>query len=175
MEKSHKPGPALRWLIWLGFLVAWTVALLVPIPDAPMPVGEGPDLKWLIGKPLHVSAYAFLTVLAAWLGLPWWPLVAASLLALATALALAELFVARLDLDEDALRIRGLCGTKVYPYSEIADVKIERPSLAIRLAHGQWRRLPGWMGVNLTARRQIGRRIAPRRPTFRDLEPSSAG
>lgn len=69
MEKTQKPSPALRWLVWLAFFVAWTVALLVPIPDTPMPVGDGPDLKWLIGKPLHVSAYAFLTILATWLPL----------------------------------------------------------------------------------------------------------
>jgi VanZ family protein len=105
VDTSQKPGPALRWLVWLAFFIAWTVALLVPIPDAPMPVGDGPDLKWLIGKPLHVSAYAFLTILAAWLPIPgrWWLLIPLVLLVHAGATEFLQNFVERTGSVRDVL------------------------------------------------------------------------
>jgi VanZ family protein len=104
MEKPQKSRVGLRWLIWLFFLTAWTIALLVPIPDTPMPVGDGPDLKWLIGKPLHVSAYAFLTILAAWLPIRGrWRLLMPLLLVHAGATEFLQNFVERTGSVRDVL------------------------------------------------------------------------
>src|ERR1700733_2663464 len=62
-----------RWWIWSGFVLAWTVALLVPIPSTgswgSLTDLEG-GLKFLLAKSLRVSAYAFLSVLSAWLRAP---------------------------------------------------------------------------------------------------------
>ena len=57
-----------RWLVWLAYSSAWTVALLVP-PIHISPLGEvdGLDLKFLLAKSLHVTAYAVLAVLTGWL------------------------------------------------------------------------------------------------------------
>jgi VanZ family protein len=58
-------------VIWSVFFVAWTVALLVPIPS-----GAGAGRHWLaehkfyLAKGLHVTAYAVLAVLSAGLRLP---------------------------------------------------------------------------------------------------------
>lgn len=127
-------------------------------------------------------AYGSLFAVAAGLGavgfelrLPSWSRWGLAVLFLGLAIGALDLLRARLDVDDDAVRVRSLYGTRVYPYADIADVKVERPSLAIRLARGEWQRLPGWLGVNLAARRQIHRRIALPRAGFRELEPSSAG
>jgi hypothetical protein len=62
-----------RWWIWAGFTLAWTVALLVPIPSGG-PWDRLSDLtfgrKFIAAKGLHVSAYAFWSVLSAWLRVP---------------------------------------------------------------------------------------------------------
>ena len=61
-----------RWLIWILFLVAWTVALQVPVPTpGVLPGGELiKEHPTLFSKSVHVAAYAFLTVLAAWTPAP---------------------------------------------------------------------------------------------------------
>ncbi len=67
-----------RWLILLAYTVAWTIALLAPVPDAEdLPFGE--DFithKVLFSKTVHVSAYAVFTVLVGWQRVPlgWRPL-----------------------------------------------------------------------------------------------------
>ena len=61
-----------RWLIWMGVVIAWTVALEVPIPDP----GKGRTgefiltNKYMLGKSLHVAMYGLLAVLSARVPLP---------------------------------------------------------------------------------------------------------
>lgn len=45
-------------------LAAWTVALLIPVPKTADRIG-GAELKFIISKVLHATAYAYLTVVAA--------------------------------------------------------------------------------------------------------------
>lgn len=61
------PSRLVRGLIWLIYFVAWSTALLLPVPVKP---GEGlrdPDLLFLFSKSLHVLAYAFFAGLTGWL------------------------------------------------------------------------------------------------------------
>jgi VanZ family protein len=60
----RRPFPCwLRWLIWGGFIVAWTAALLTPHPaelaDAVLPA----PTRFPAAKSLHVAAYTVLTLL----------------------------------------------------------------------------------------------------------------
>ncbi len=59
---------AFPFAVFLGFLGLWTWRLLVPNP-VPTAVGDEvpADLIFLLAKCLHAGAYAFLTVLAAFL------------------------------------------------------------------------------------------------------------
>jgi hypothetical protein len=62
-----------RWVVWLGLVAAWTVGLLTPNPDRAVRDVLPPHALFPMAKALHVSAYAFLAALAAWLprrGLP---------------------------------------------------------------------------------------------------------
>lgn len=68
------PGPrrlfAWRWWLWAAFVVLWTTGLVMPIPgDDPWQIETlRISLKFLLGKSLHILAYAVLTVLTGWLG-----------------------------------------------------------------------------------------------------------
>ena len=72
MNPSPDPRPSLsiRRIIWLVYAVAWTVALLVPVPIHPPPESGLQLPLWASSKSLHVAAYALFTGLAAWMRLP---------------------------------------------------------------------------------------------------------
>ncbi len=78
-----------RWLIWLTYVVIWTWALLLPEPGEwarALLLGSGTETagpalemrqhllefvqSFLFSKGLHVTAYAGLAVLSAWLKVP---------------------------------------------------------------------------------------------------------
>jgi hypothetical protein len=63
-------------LVFAAFLIAWTIALLSPVPhqSAERVLGS-PFSVFMFGKGLHIAAYAFLTVLGgtvALFGRKWW-------------------------------------------------------------------------------------------------------
>jgi hypothetical protein len=61
-----------RWLIWSIFVVAWTIALELPVPHTDnLPAGEL-IVTWrkVIAKSSHVAAFAVLTALSAWVPMP---------------------------------------------------------------------------------------------------------
>jgi VanZ family protein len=67
-----------RWTIWIVFALAWTVALVAPVPETEeLPFGELlVTRKVLFAKSVHVAAYAVFAVLTGWLPVPlrWRPL-----------------------------------------------------------------------------------------------------
>jgi VanZ family protein len=68
LAREWRPARRVRWVVWGAFVLAWTVALLVPIPAKPAALPqEWWELKFYFAKSLHASAYAFLAILSAWL------------------------------------------------------------------------------------------------------------
>jgi VanZ family protein len=71
-------------LILLAYTIAWTTALVVPVPNAEeLPFGE--ELfthRVLFAKSVHVSAYALFAILVGWLQWPqcWRPLLMCGLM-----------------------------------------------------------------------------------------------
>jgi VanZ family protein len=62
------PGLRLRWFIWAVFVAAWTTALRWPGRDIPWSHELALlNLKVLVAKSVHISAYALFAVLCAWL------------------------------------------------------------------------------------------------------------
>ncbi|MBL8795960.1 MAG: VanZ family protein [Planctomycetia bacterium] len=75
------PSPAARRLLWLLLLVAWTVALVVPIPFRDHGKSEWVAPLFTFSKFLHVSVYALLAAAVAWLRWPTgWRLAALAVL-----------------------------------------------------------------------------------------------
>jgi VanZ family protein len=56
-------------LLWIALLTGWTWALLLPVPAEAEEVVGGPENLFTLGKALHVSVYAALAVLTAYLPL----------------------------------------------------------------------------------------------------------
>lgn len=72
-----------RWLIYLQALAAWTVGLLTPHPIRVGARVLPPELRFWVAKALHVSAYAALAALLAWLPIrPRWRWLGLALLVL---------------------------------------------------------------------------------------------
>ncbi|MCI0683653.1 MAG: VanZ family protein [Gemmataceae bacterium] len=67
-----------RWLVWLLFFAAWTVALTAPVPSAEeLPLGELlVTRRVLVAKAVHIAAYALFAILTGWLRVAsrWRPL-----------------------------------------------------------------------------------------------------
>jgi hypothetical protein len=62
-----------RWCLWLLYVVAWTTALLVPVPtqEAHWTIADlQVDVKFLFAKMVHISAYAVLAGLTGWVRAP---------------------------------------------------------------------------------------------------------
>jgi VanZ family protein len=60
-----------RWQLWAVYGLAWTVALLTPVPISLHSL-DNPDidLRFLISKGAHVSAYVFWAAFTGWLRAP---------------------------------------------------------------------------------------------------------
>jgi hypothetical protein len=62
-----------RWHFWSVYVLAWTIALLYPVvPETGISdVDEFIEPhRYLLAKSVHVSAYAVMTLLTAWLNAP---------------------------------------------------------------------------------------------------------
>jgi hypothetical protein len=64
------PSLAFRRRLWLLYGLAWTVALLMPVPIQPPPESPLKEHIFTLSKALHVTAYALFTVLAGWMRMP---------------------------------------------------------------------------------------------------------
>ncbi|MCI0643130.1 MAG: VanZ family protein [Gemmataceae bacterium] len=94
-----------RWLIWSFYVALWTVALLLPpeVPEAIVNHEIIRDRKFLIGKTVHIVAFAVMTILTGWLRSPprWRLLLLAFLLVHPTVTELLQLEVGRTGLLTD--------------------------------------------------------------------------
>ncbi|MCI0378170.1 MAG: VanZ family protein [Gemmataceae bacterium] len=94
-----------RWLLWSLYVALWTVALLLPpeVPEAIVNHEIIRDRKFLIGKTVHIVAYAMMTILAGWLHAPprWRLVLLAFLLIHPTVTELLQREVDRTGLLED--------------------------------------------------------------------------
>jgi VanZ family protein len=61
-----------RWLVWLIFVIAWSLALELPVEPPERTPGREViiEYKVFIAKSLHVGVYAFFTALTVWLPVP---------------------------------------------------------------------------------------------------------
>jgi VanZ family protein len=79
----------LRRVVWLGYVVAWTAALVTPHPAEVSQKTLPEGMQFPVSKMLHICAYALLCALTGWQRFPmrWRPL---ALLALSAHAVLTE-------------------------------------------------------------------------------------
>ena len=118
-------GNATRWLVWGGYAVLWSVALLTTFPirarDAILPQ----EYAFSSSKILHVAAYAVFALLTAWLDVrpPWRWVLLVVLFLHADATEFFQQFVGRT--------------------SSVVDIGLDHIGLVLGVALSWWR----WLGV----------------------------
>jgi VanZ family protein len=120
----RRPLAILHLLCFLGFLAAWTVVLLRPVPEAPKRVLSDWE-AFLVGKCLHVGAYTFLAVVGGTLALLGrrWPWVLAALAAHGALTEYFQQFVGRgasvkdVGLDSIGIALGGIIAWAIRRYA----------------------------------------------------------
>jgi VanZ family protein len=70
LEKFNE-RPSWRWLVWGVYVLLFTTALVLPAGAVNQWGGSiSPSNKYLIAKAGHFCAYALMTILTGWLGVP---------------------------------------------------------------------------------------------------------
>lgn len=105
MQQREWLAPVVLWVVWIAFLAAWTVALLIPIPAEASAMVGGDDAKFLVAKSIHVGMYTFLAGLSAWLRVPkrFWLLPPFLLVVHGATTEYVQNFVGRTGTVQDAL------------------------------------------------------------------------
>ncbi|HXV14199.1 MAG TPA: hypothetical protein VEC56_08325 [Candidatus Krumholzibacteria bacterium] len=75
------------------------------------------------------------------------------------ALAVVESIVARVFVEPDAVVIKGLFKTERVALSNVEKVSAAGGGIALFLNTKKWKKLPDWLGANMSARRRIADRI----------------
>ena len=116
----------------LWVVVAVSVALLIFL--AILAVAVFNDLR-----PAYVALSALMTVCAL--------------------LGLIEAIVDRVHVHPSEVVIKGLVRTKRIAFADVEKVSAEGGRLALYMKTGRWKKLPEWLGANMSARRRIADRL----------------
>ncbi|HJZ91455.1 MAG TPA: VanZ family protein [Gemmataceae bacterium] len=120
----RRPLAILHLLCFLGFLTAWTVVLLRPVPEAPKRVLTDWE-AFIVGKSLHVGVYAFLAALGGTLAVLGrrWPWVLSALIVHGALTEYFQQFVGRgasvkdVGLDSIGIALGGLIAWAIRRYA----------------------------------------------------------
>jgi hypothetical protein len=74
-------------------------------------------------------------------------------------LGVVESFVSSVEIEPKTIVIKGLYKTERIAISDIGKVSAEGGRTALLLKAGKWKKLPEWLGANMSARRRIADRI----------------
>lgn len=74
-------------------------------------------------------------------------------------LGVVESWVSRVDVEPDTIAIKGVFKTERIALSQIAKVSAEGGRIGVFMKTGKWKKLPEWLGANMSARRRIADRL----------------
>ncbi len=83
-----------------------------------------------------------------------------AVMSLCAVLAMIEAIIARVHVQPNQIVIKGLLRTERVAFAEVEKVSAEGGRLAVYLKSGRWKKLPEWLGANMSARRRIADRLA---------------
>ena len=75
------------------------------------------------------------------------------------ALGVVESFVSRVDVEPDAVAIKGLIKTERIALSQVKKISADGGRIGLFMHTGKWKKLPEWLGANMSARRRIADRL----------------
>ena len=116
--------------------------------------------RWIrVAVGVAMLVFVAILVIAIKTGLkPFYLVVSIGMVAFA-ALAFVESFIARLDVETDAIAIKGLFNTKRIALSDVDKVSAEGGRTALLMKTGKWKKLPEWIGSNMSVRRRVADRL----------------
>ena len=100
-----------------------------------------------------------ITVIAVQTALKPFYVVVSAGMAILAAIGVVELFVERVDLENDVVAIKRLFKAERIALSEVEKVSAEGGRTALLMKTGKWKKLPEWMGANMSLRRRIADKI----------------
>lgn len=70
-----------------------------------------------------------------------------------------ESWVSRVDIEPDTIVIKGVFKTERIAFSQITKVSADGGRIGVFMKTGKWKKLPEWLGANMSARRRIADRL----------------
>jgi hypothetical protein len=75
------------------------------------------------------------------------------------ALAFVESFIAHVVVEADAIAIKGMLTTQRIALSDVEKVSAEGGRTSLLMKTGKWKKLPEWIGSNMSVRRRVADRL----------------
>jgi hypothetical protein len=70
-----------------------------------------------------------------------------------------ESWVSRVDVEPDTIAIKGVFKTERIALSQVTKVSADGGRIGVFMKTGKWKKLPEWLGANMSARRRIADRL----------------
>ena len=116
--------------------------------------------RWIrVAVGVTLVVFVGITVLAIMNDLKPFYVAASVVMTISTVVALVESFVSRVDVEPHAVAVKGLLRTKRIELSQVEKVSAEGGRVALHMKSGKWKKLPEWLGADMSARRRIGDRL----------------
>ena len=114
-----------------------------------------PSLWVLVAVSLTLLVFITILIIAIYTDIkPAYAALAAGM-TLCTLLALIEAIVARVYVEPKQVVIKGLVRTERVALADVEKVSAEGGRVALFMKTGRWKKLPEWLGANMSARRRI--------------------
>ena len=70
-----------------------------------------------------------------------------------------DLSASKVEVKDECLVIKNIIKTEKLNYDQISSVKIDGGIIVLTLKSGEFKKLPNWLGGNMSARKQIGNKV----------------
>lgn len=74
-------------------------------------------------------------------------------------IGVVESWVSRVDVEPDTIVVKGVFKTQCIALSQVTKVSAEGGRVSVFMTSGKWKKLPEWLGANMSARRRIADRL----------------
>lgn len=74
-------------------------------------------------------------------------------------LGVVESWVSRVDVEPDTIAVKGVFKTERIAFSRVTKVSADGGRIGLMMKTGKWKKLPEWLGANMSARRRIADRL----------------
>ena len=118
-----------------------------------------PSLWVLIAVCVTLLIFSTILIIAIYTDIKTAYVALAAFMTLCTLLAMIEAIIARVHVEPRQVVIKGLVRTERIALTDVEKVSAEGGRVALFMKTGRWKKLPEWLGANMSARRRIADRL----------------